>query len=90
MFIFLNKSQDKERNNLIGRVKTNLLPCAFSSHLSTTFVCLHCYGNVRLILGDFQLIPVFIGDRGSTVVKVLCCKSEGRWFDPSLCQCIFQ
>ena len=24
-----------------------------------------------------------IGDRGSTVVKVLCYKSEGRWFDPS-------
>ena len=23
------------------------------------------------------------GDRGSTVVKVLCNKSEGRWFDPS-------
>jgi len=25
----------------------------------------------------------FNGDRGSTVVKVLCYKSEGRWFDPS-------
>ena len=24
-------------------------------------------------------------DRGSTVVKVLCYKSEGRWFDPSRC-----
>ena len=24
-----------------------------------------------------------LGDRGSTVVKVLCYKSEGRWFDPS-------
>jgi len=23
------------------------------------------------------------GDRGSTVVRVLCYKSEGRWFDPS-------
>ena len=22
---------------------------------------------------------------GTTVVKVLCYKSEGRWFDPSLC-----
>ena len=29
------------------------------------------------------------GDRGSTVVKVLCYKSEGRWFDPSWCQWIF-
>jgi len=29
------------------------------------------------------------GDRGSTVVKVLCYKSEGRWFDPGWCQWIF-
>jgi len=29
------------------------------------------------------------GDRGSSVVKVLCYKSEGRWFDPSWCQWIF-
>ena len=29
------------------------------------------------------------GDRGSAVVKMLCYKSEGRWFDPSLCQWIF-
>ena len=29
------------------------------------------------------------GDRGSTVVKVLCYKSVGRWFDPSWCQWIF-
>jgi len=25
------------------------------------------------------------GDRGSTVVKVLCYTYEGRWFDPSWC-----
>jgi len=29
------------------------------------------------------------GDRGSTVVKMLCYKFEGRWFDPSWCQWIF-
>jgi len=29
------------------------------------------------------------GDRRSTVVKVLCYKSEGRWFDSSWCQWIF-
>ena len=33
----------------------------------------------------FKLRTVCYGDRGSTVVKVLCYKSEGRWFDPSLC-----
>ena len=26
---------------------------------------------------------------GITVVKVLCYKSEGRWFDPSWCQWVF-
>jgi len=26
-----------------------------------------------------------LGDQGGTVVKVLCYKSEGRWFDPSRC-----
>ena len=26
-----------------------------------------------------------MGDRGSAVVKVLCYKSESRWFDPSWC-----
>ena len=30
--------------------------------------------------------PWLTRDRGSTVVKVLCYKSEGRWFDPSWCQ----
>ena len=25
------------------------------------------------------------GDRGGTVVKVLCYKLEGRWFDPRWC-----
>ena len=30
------------------------------------------------------------GDRGSTVFKVLCYKSVGRWFDPSRCQWIFR
>jgi len=29
------------------------------------------------------------GDRGGTVVKVLCYKSEGRWFDPSCCHWTF-
>ena len=27
-----------------------------------------------------------MGDRGSTLVKVLCYKSESRWFDPRWCR----
>jgi len=30
----------------------------------------------------FVCTLVSVGDRGGTVVKVLCYKSEGRWFDP--------
>ena len=35
---------------------------------------------------DFNIYDVFYsqsGDHGGTVVKVLCYKSVGRWFDPS-------
>ena len=38
---------------------------------------------------DFPDLPQSCGERGSTVVKVLCYKSEGRWFDPSWCHWIF-
>ena len=50
-----------------------------------------------LPLNIFELLYPYIsdilftfGDRGGTVVKVLCYKSEGRWFDPSWCQLIFR
>ena len=32
-----------------------------------------------------QQYLVISGDRGGTVVKVPCCKSEGRWFDRRWC-----
>ena len=32
---------------------------------------------------NFRILGSYIGDRSSTVVKVLCYKSEGRWLDPS-------
>ena len=35
-----------------------------------------------LLIYIYIYIYVCMGDRGGTVVKVLCCKSEGRWFDP--------
>ena len=36
---------------------------------------------------NLSLVQTY-GNRGRTVVMVLCYKSEGRWFDPS-CQWIF-
>jgi hypothetical protein len=33
----------------------------------------------------YCIIDTKCGDRGGSVVKVLCYKSEGRWFDPKWC-----
>jgi len=30
----------------------------------------------------FLYTELFVGDRSGTMVKVLCYKSEGRWFSP--------
>jgi len=46
------------------------------------------YSCVRL-KKKILLLYFSSGDCGGTVVKVLCYKSEGRWFDPSWCQWIF-
>ena len=50
-------------------------------------------GLLSAVKGLVQLqnvaVHLFVRDRGSTVAKVLCYKSEGRWFDPSWCQWIF-
>ena len=43
--------------------------------------------NPHSLIGDprkFTFCGYLCGNRGSTVVKVLCYKSEGRWFDPTL------
>jgi len=49
--------------------------------------------NLRRVMNVYSLFWVIHrrlnGDRGSTVVKVLCYKSEGRWFDPIWCHWIF-
>ena len=47
--------------------------------------------RVRLpsILFPLSFPSIRVGDRGSTVVKVLCYKSESRWLGPSWCQWIF-
>ena len=46
------------------------------------YIVLFFFG-VRLII---PMLYNFLGDRGSTVVKVLCYKSEGRWFDSRWCR----
>jgi len=47
-----------------------------------------CFTEIMLQI-NFCCTPLLFGDRGSTVVKVLCYKSEGCWFDRGWCQWIF-
>jgi len=60
-----------------------------SPWLSVTY-CQRC--SLRNVHDFITIKPeaiTLLGDRGSRVVKVLCYKSESRWFDPSWCQWIF-
>ena len=71
------------------RLWTVFLDRHFSECLVPWYLLFTVYSHVWQIL--FFIIYLFIclfilGDRGSTVVKVLCYKSEGRWFDSSWCQ----
>ena len=45
--------------------------------------------NIHILTSFDMLRFLNYHHRGSTVVKVLCYKSEGRWFDCSWCQWIF-
>ena len=44
------------------------------------------HGPVTVKFPDISFPIIKSGDRGGAVVKVLCYKSEGRWFDPRWCQ----
>jgi hypothetical protein len=45
-----------------------------------TVVAISLYRHDQPI--DLGIYDSDTGDRGDTVVKLLCYKSEGRWFDP--------
>jgi hypothetical protein len=49
-----------------------------------TYVTSFVKGQIssRNLYANNFLFVILCGDRFSTVVKVLCYKSEGRWFDP--------
>jgi len=45
-------------------------------------LCRYCGTSLAFL---FILLSIHAGNRGGTVVKVLCYKSDGRWFDPRWC-----
>ena len=40
---------------------------------------------VHIVKLNLCSLPTLLGDRGGTVVKELCYKSESLWFDPRWC-----
>ena len=61
--------------HLISPVSFNILKGALPIHSRLSDSDNQEFGTVRPLRGD----------QNSTVVKVLCYKSEGRWFNPSWC-----
>ena len=47
--------------------------CVYEKNI---YMCMYVYIHIYIYIYIY-------GDRGSTVVKVLCYKSEGRWLNPS-------
>jgi len=54
-----------------------------TAHLQLNILLLLLLLLLLLCKVEIDSLFLLLGDRGSTVVKVLCYKSEGRWFDPS-------
>ena len=60
-----------------------MLLCGVSYQLFVLTVLIMAYNKIFTFKYSISLLV--IGDLGGTVVKVLCYKSEGRWFDPRCC-----
>ena len=71
-----------------------VLRCSVFFHFQGIWrICFLFFACFDSLLKDGLLERILIpsiaqGDRSSTVVKALCYKSEGRWFDPSWCHWI--
>jgi len=69
----------------LAKITVMVLSCPLTWTLSVLY---HVNGHDRTI--TVIILAKHCIKHGSTVVNVLCYKSKGRWFDPSLCQWIFR
>jgi hypothetical protein len=60
-----------------------------SENLTCVLLLVNLSAIMILLYNFSKYLAENSGDRGSTVVKVLCYKSEGHWFDSRWCQWIF-
>ena len=70
-----------EITELIARTLLFLKSVILGSEFKTFFMC--------YLMFTPTLFSSFGGDRGSSVVKAMCCKSEGHWFDCRWCHLNF-
>ena len=80
-------AKDYVRDNPLFIGKTNpttTTTTTTSLRWFTTFCYSSCYVAVFDGSSEKKVVSIKI-NRGSTAVKVLCYKSEGRWFNPSWC-----
>jgi hypothetical protein len=60
-----------------------------SGSLLSQYAMVYCLGananHKSPHIWSLLFVPCLVEDRGSTVVKVLHYKSEGRWFNPRWC-----
>jgi len=72
------------------KITDHTAPVMKYSPISNYFLLPRTEHFLQYTVHNFYLHHLLRADRGSTVVKALCYKSEGRCFDPSWCQWIFQ
>ena len=72
------------RVDIVFGLSVFVLVGLFQILLTVLFLCLTLF-KFYFIVSDFVCCTQLYRDRGGTVVKVPCYKSEGRWFDPSWC-----
>jgi len=64
----------------IGRSKKDMVVFLFNSVIYVSLLLYLC-----ILIVSLGYVLLWLGDRGDTVVKVLCYKSECRWFDFRWC-----
>jgi len=89
---FRLQHRDAPYHSIGGRINTNymfteikfMLLIMHMIIIFTHHICSRVLES-RVNVSRFGLVCALLGDRGGTVVKVLCYKSEGRWFNSRWC-----
>jgi len=84
----ITKIQFYKYEQIVEKFMCEFFRCDYCVLLTINMLC-HVEVMFIQLLNLLERYYVYLqGDRGSTMVRVLCYKSEGRWFDPSWFQWI--